>query len=318
MTLLRAGGTAAGAIAIRPPRERRMHWAVRLRRNLLLCSLFVLPARFGVRALYALDSTDNLFAERTLYRNLGYWADAPPTLDHACQAMAQLLGERAQISAHDRVLDVGFGFADQDLFWVDRFSPQKIVGVDIIPFHVALARSRIDDERIQLQAGSATRLPFGAETFDKVVALESAFQFETREEFFREAFRVLRPGGRLAAAEPLPMPGHKPDWVSRYIQRSIVAIPGANLYPRDVYAAKLRQAGFRNVQVSSIREHVYAPFMRYLSRRIDDPEIVGRFNPLVREFWKGWLRDFDRTSGESRDHGQDYIVATADKNGASA
>jgi ubiquinone/menaquinone biosynthesis C-methylase UbiE len=42
---------------------------------------------------------------------------------------------------------------------------------------------------------------------DRVVALECAFHFSTREEFFREAFRVLRRGGAIATADLLARPG---------------------------------------------------------------------------------------------------------------
>jgi ubiquinone/menaquinone biosynthesis C-methylase UbiE len=284
----------------------------RLKQYLLLGSLFVLPDALRVRALYAMDSTFNLFGEQSLYRNLGYWKDTPKSLDDACQAMAQLLGETAGFGPGDEILDVGPAFGDQDMYWLDRFSPRRIVALDIIPSHIAIARKRIEAARkhdhIELRVGSATDIPFGPDSFDKIVALESAFQFQSREQFFREARRVLRPGGRLALVEPLPMAGHRHTWLDQYIQRCVVAIPKANFYPRETYEQKLRQTGFCNVQVTSIGQHVYAPFMRYLRRRIDDPDIVRRVNPMVRGFWKGWIN-----SDASAGHTQDYVLAVADK-----
>lgn len=292
-------------------------WITRVKQYLLLCLLFILPIKLRVRALYAMDSTHNLFAEESLFHNLGYWKDHPATLDRACRAMAMLLGEAAAFGPADTVLDVGFGFGDQDLFWMEQFSPKRIVGVDIIPSHVTLARRRIRErrleDRIEFRLGSATELPFEPCSFDKVVALESAFHFVTREKFFREAYRVLRPGGRIATAEPVPMAGNQQSWLARYLQRSIVATPEENLYPRETYERKLEQAGFRHVRVVSIREHVYAPFMGYLRRRISDPEVVRRVNPLVRGLWKGWIDSFESGGAAHGAEGQDYILVVADK-----
>src|SRR6266516_5296834 len=239
------------------PPSVKMSSARRFKQYLLLCSLFVLPVKLRVRALYAMDSTHNLFGEQSFYHNLGYWRDGPQTLDEACEAMAKLLGDAAAFGPQDEVLDVGFGFGDQDLFWCENFSPRRIVGLDIIPSHVALAQQRIRTsqmhDRVELRVGSATQLPFGENSFDKVVALESAFHFVTREVFFHEAYRVLRPGGRLVTAEPIPMACSKQSWISGYLQRSMVATPGANQYPRGTYGRKLEQSGFQDVQVISIR-----------------------------------------------------------------
>jgi hypothetical protein len=76
---------------------------------------------------------------------------------------------------------------------------------------------------------------------------------------------------------------------------------------------KLEEAGLENVQVTSIRESVYLPFMSYLRGRIKEDEIVQRVNPLIRGLWQGWLSNFDggRNKQSSEDH--DYIVAVADK-----
>jgi len=223
-----------------------------------------------------------------LWLNLGYWRDAQ-TLDDACVAMADLLAERAGMGSADAVLDVGFGFADQDLRWAQQQGPRSITGLNITASQVAVARARVAalglGERIDLREGSATAMPLPDAAFDVVTALECAFHFDTRERFFAEAFRVLRPGGRLVVADILPMPTAG-GWGARLKQRlswAMVAgkfpIPKENIYTREGYAARLAACGFGGVQVDSIRDQVYGPLHRSLYR---DRAPVERLHPLLR------------------------------------
>jgi SAM-dependent methyltransferase len=254
---------------------------------------------------------------RGLYLNLGYWEDAE-TLDDACDAMAALLAQRCGMCADDRVLDVGFGFADQDIYWVRHFGPRSIVGLNVTASQVAVARARVAElglaDRIDLREGSATDMPLPDASVDVVTALECAFHFDTRERFFAEALRVLRPGGRLAVADILPMPPAPGRW-GRLKQRwswGLVArrfpIPPANRYTREQYAARLADCGFEGVAVESIRDQVYAPLHRYLAL---DPAPVGRLHPVARPLARLALR-LDPASVYS---GLDYVLAVARKPG---
>src|SRR3546814_5130615 len=95
----------------------------------------------SAKDIYELVST-NAFSNDGLYLNLGYWKDAT-SIDDACEAMARLLADTAGFTPDDTVLDVGFGFADQDLLWAESPGVRRIIGLNITPSQVAIARPRV-------------------------------------------------------------------------------------------------------------------------------------------------------------------------------
>jgi ubiquinone/menaquinone biosynthesis C-methylase UbiE len=253
--------------------------------------------------------------ERGLYLNLGYWRDAAD-LDAASDALAMLVGETAALGPEDTVLDCGFGFGDQDILWAQTLKPGRIIGLNITASQVELARRRVAtlglDEQVDLRQGSATDMPIASGSVDKVVAVECAFHFRSREDFLREAWRVLRPGGRLVLADIIPMPALSgfPLRLEQQLSWGLVAgkfaIPPENAYTRPTYHAKLAMRGFGDIRVESIREHVYAPLHRFLA---EHPERLARLHPMARLPARLALR-FEATSVY---RGLDYVLASAVK-----
>ncbi|WP_257017477.1 MULTISPECIES: SAM-dependent methyltransferase [unclassified Rhodococcus (in: high G+C Gram-positive bacteria)] len=273
-----------------------------------------IPDRFS-RVYDDIFTASNWLGEESLFFNLGYWKDNPQTFDQAGAALARLVATEAGLGSDDVVVDVGCGFGDQDFLWADEFGPKRITGVNISVKQVEIATKRAAElglsDIVEYMHGSASDLPQSDASATKVTALESALHFPSRSRFFDEAFRVLAPGGRLVTADVVPLANeHVSSRSSRFrplekIVHGIFTTGRQNHTNAEEYGQALVAAGFKDVSVYSIRDHVYPQYAEYVSRKLRQPE-MRRINPLIRSFygqrgaalWAPWL---------------DYIVAVADK-----
>jgi microcystin synthetase protein McyJ len=208
--------------------------------------------------------------DKPLWLNLGYWKTAR-TYPEAAAALATKLAEFAALCSNDRLLDVGFGFAEQDFYWLQHYDVKHITGVNITAMQVERSKQRVQArklaDRIDLRVGSATQLDFEANSFDKVTALECAHHFDSRQQFFEEAFRVLRPGGRLATADGIASAG---DPRLGFINRLALkrwCVPLTNVYDTAEYTRRLNAIGFVNVRSESIRHYVFPGCLKYQALR---------------------------------------------------
>lgn len=151
------------------------------------------------------------------------------------------------IQPTDHILEVGCGPGLAIQGFAARATHGLVKGIDPSPVMVKQARKRnaaaIKTGGVEIQQGDASKLPYGDDSFDKVVGVHVIYFWPDAVATLQELRRVLQPGGLVAMGFLLEKN------VPRLTQKAF-AQTGARLYPaaEDV-AALLSAAGFTRVRV---------------------------------------------------------------------
>ena len=101
------------------------------------------------------------------------------------------------------ILDVGCGIGGSTLYLAEKFNATA-QGVTLSPEQAKRGTERAQEanlgDRVQFQVANALELPFAEDSFDLVWSLESGEHFPDKAKFLQEAYRVLKPGGKLVMA----------------------------------------------------------------------------------------------------------------------
>jgi ubiquinone/menaquinone biosynthesis C-methylase UbiE len=143
----------------------------------------------------------------------GYWENpelaALTTADfeQATENLSKEICLAGKIQNGLKVLDVGCGFGGTVAHINEHYAGMELTGLNLDERQLRRARETVlplADNSIQFQQGDACALPFPDQSFDVVLAVECIFHFPDRKQFFKEARRVLKPGGYLALSDFLP------------------------------------------------------------------------------------------------------------------
>jgi SAM-dependent methyltransferase len=160
----------------------------------------------------------------------------------------------AQLKAGETVLDLGSGGGIDVLLSARRVGPTgKAYGLDMTDEMLSLAREnqrKAGVENVEFLKGEIENIPLPANSVDVIISNCVINLSGNKDKVLREAFRVLKPGGRFAVSDVV-VRGEVPTSIRRNVELWIGCVAGA--LGEEEYRAKLAHAGFHDIDLEPTR-----------------------------------------------------------------
>jgi SAM-dependent methyltransferase len=177
----------------------------------------------------------------------------------------------AELPRQGEILDVGNGLAEQDPVIAATARTRSLTALNVTLSQLRAGRPRLDEANAHGVNGDAARMPFAGASFDGVISVEAAFHFSSRQRFFAEAFRVLRPGGILTMSD-IPTnryPRGPREGFAAFTQLRAWGLRVNAAASAGVIAASLERAGFIDVRTERVGARTIEPALAFIHDRLD-------------------------------------------------
>jgi arsenite methyltransferase len=181
-----------------------------------------------------------------------------------------------ELKPGETVLDLGSGGGIDVLLSAKRVGPSgKAYGLDMTEDMLALARENqrtAGVENVEFLKGEIENIPLPDNSVDVVISNCVINLSADKDRVLHEAFRVLKPGGRFAVSDVVAR-GKVPEMVRKSMALWVGCVAGA-LEERE-YAAKLAQAGFKEISVEPTRVYDIEDARQFLEQAGIDVDAIA-------------------------------------------
>ena len=182
----------------------------------------------------------------------------------------------AKLNSGEVVLDLGSGGGIDVLLSARRVGPTgKAYGLDMTDEMLALAnenKRKAGAENVEFLKGEIENIPLPDNSVDVIISNCVINLSADKDRVLREAFRVLKPGGRLAVSDVVTR-GAIPDEIRQKVLLWVGCIAGA--LEETEYRSKLKGAGFEQVEVEPTRVYKVDDAREFLSSAGIDVDVIA-------------------------------------------
>ena len=166
-------------------------------------------ADYHKRIIEYYKDTENAYKDswdlnNSLAIHYGYWDEKVNSFPESLLRMNEIMIETAEIKSTDKVLDAGCGVGGSSIFMATVLGC-KVTGITLSERQVQHAKENAAKKNVgglvDFKAMDYSETDFPDASFDVVWGCESICYADDKEKFIKEAFRLLKPGGRLVVAD---------------------------------------------------------------------------------------------------------------------
>ena len=181
----------------------------------------------------------------------GFWERDSNNLQEALLNTNKFLAEKAHITSGDAVLDAGCGVGGSSI-WLAKNFKVNVTGISISEKQISeakrLAAKNSVSKLIGFFVSDYLKTDFKSNSYDVVWAIESVCHANNKKDFLKEAYRLLKKGGRLMIADGFRSREPKNDKETQILHDFTEGFALPNLALSENFKKSMSDVGFSNIK----------------------------------------------------------------------
>ena len=226
-------------------------------------------------------------------------------IDPAFARRAKIIFQNLEVGPRSKILDLGCGRGFYLKGLRNLFPRTENTGIDLNPAYLETTRRFLDDPKTSIVQGDAQKLPFGKNSFDRLIASEILEHLPKDQKALKEIKRVLKPGGIAMITVPnknYPFLWDPLNWALEkvfklHLPSHIWWVAGIwadhyRLYTEEKLKRKIKKAGLKILQSWKTTFYCF-PFSHFLfygiGKNLVEKGLFPQLNRFEKEKQKGLL-----------------------------